>query len=85
MEPATGEAFFLQFLHVDTDCYQRVLDESGFKITQKRLHRNPFFTRILVTATISIRSPLLPFPNSARIYASDFCWGSDRLALLGQY
>ena len=25
--PATGEAFFLQFSHVDTECYQRFLDE----------------------------------------------------------
>jgi len=25
--PATGEAFFLQFSHVDTVCYQRFLDE----------------------------------------------------------
>ncbi|MBD1868857.1 IS630 family transposase [Cyanobacteria bacterium FACHB-471] len=27
VEPATGEAFFLQFSHVDTMCYQRFLDE----------------------------------------------------------
>jgi transposase len=27
VEPATGEAFFLQFSHVDTECYQRFLDE----------------------------------------------------------
>jgi transposase len=27
IEPATGEAFFLQFSHVDTECYQRFLDE----------------------------------------------------------
>jgi len=27
VEPATGESFFLQFSHVDTDCYQRFLDE----------------------------------------------------------
>jgi len=27
VEPATGEAFFLQFSHVDTVCYQRFLDE----------------------------------------------------------
>lgn len=27
VEPATGEAFFLQFSHVDTLCYQRFLDE----------------------------------------------------------
>ena len=27
VEPATGESFFLEFSHVDTDCYQRFLDE----------------------------------------------------------
>lgn len=27
VEPATGKAFFLQFSHVDTVCYQRFLDE----------------------------------------------------------
>lgn len=27
VEPATGESFFLQFSHVDTQCYQRFLDE----------------------------------------------------------
>lgn len=27
VEPATGESFFLQFSHVDTDCYQRFLNE----------------------------------------------------------
>ena len=27
VEPATGEAFFLQFSHVDTQCFQRFLDE----------------------------------------------------------
>lgn len=27
VEPATGEAFCLQFSHVDTECYQRFLDE----------------------------------------------------------
>ena len=27
MEPATGASFFLQFSHVDTDCYQWFLDE----------------------------------------------------------
>ena len=27
IEPATGESFFLQFSHVDTQCYQRFLDE----------------------------------------------------------
>lgn len=27
VEPATGEAFLLQFSHVDTQCYQRFLDE----------------------------------------------------------
>ncbi|KAM3098821.1 IS630 family transposase [Phormidesmis sp. 146-12] len=27
VEPATGESFFLQFSHVDTDCYQWFLDE----------------------------------------------------------
>ena len=27
VEPATGESFFLQFSHADTDCYQRFLDE----------------------------------------------------------
>jgi hypothetical protein len=27
VEPATGEAFFLQFSHVDTVCFQRFLDE----------------------------------------------------------
>lgn len=27
VEPATGEAFFLQFSHVDTDCFQRFLEE----------------------------------------------------------
>jgi transposase len=27
IEPATGESFFLQFSHVDTECYQRFLDE----------------------------------------------------------
>nr|WP_290228440.1 IS630 family transposase [Trichocoleus desertorum] len=26
-EPATGASFFLQFSHVDTECYQRFLDE----------------------------------------------------------
>ena len=25
VEPATGESFFLQFSHVDTECYQRFL------------------------------------------------------------
>jgi len=27
VEPTTGASFFLQFSHVDTDCYQRFLDE----------------------------------------------------------
>ena len=27
VEPATGESFFCQFSHVDTECYQRFLDE----------------------------------------------------------
>jgi transposase len=27
VEPATGESFFLQFSHVDTECFQRFLDE----------------------------------------------------------
>ena len=27
VEPTTGNAFFLQFSHVDTDCYQRFLNE----------------------------------------------------------
>ncbi|MEW6498804.1 MAG: IS630 family transposase [Cyanobacteriota bacterium] len=27
VEPATGESLFLQFSHVDTECYQRFLDE----------------------------------------------------------
>ncbi|MCY7273445.1 MAG: hypothetical protein LH702_06790 [Phormidesmis sp. CAN_BIN44] len=27
VEPATGSSLFLQFTHVDTDCYQRFLDE----------------------------------------------------------
>lgn len=27
VEPASGEAFFLQFSHVDTECYQRFLEE----------------------------------------------------------
>ncbi|WP_190760127.1 IS630 family transposase [Microcoleus sp. FACHB-68] len=27
VEPATGESFFLQLNHVDTECYQRFLDE----------------------------------------------------------
>ena len=27
VEPATGESFFLQFSHVDTECYQWFLDE----------------------------------------------------------
>ncbi len=27
VEPATGESFFLQFSHVDAECYQRFLDE----------------------------------------------------------
>lgn len=27
VEPATGASFFLQFSHVDTDCYQKFLDE----------------------------------------------------------
>jgi hypothetical protein len=27
VEPATGESFFWQFSHVDTECYQRYLDE----------------------------------------------------------
>jgi transposase len=27
VEPATGESFFLQFSHVDTDCFQMFLDE----------------------------------------------------------
>ncbi len=27
VEPATGESFFLQFSHVDTECYQAFLDE----------------------------------------------------------
>lgn len=27
VEPTTGTSFFLQFSHVDTDCYQRFLDE----------------------------------------------------------
>ena len=27
VEPATGESFFLEFSHVDSDCYQRFLDE----------------------------------------------------------
>lgn len=27
VEPITGERFFLQFSHVDTDCYQRFVDE----------------------------------------------------------
>lgn len=27
VEPATGESFFRQFSHVDTECYQRFLDE----------------------------------------------------------
>jgi transposase len=27
VEPATGEAFFLEFSHVDTDCYQLFLDQ----------------------------------------------------------
>jgi hypothetical protein len=27
VEPASGEYFFLQFSDVDTDCYQRFLDE----------------------------------------------------------
>jgi transposase len=27
VEPATGESLFLQFSHVDTQCYQRFLDE----------------------------------------------------------
>ncbi|OKH22986.1 DDE endonuclease [Hydrococcus rivularis NIES-593] len=27
VEPATGNALFLQFSHVDSDCYQRFLDE----------------------------------------------------------
>ena len=27
VEPTTGESFFLQFSHVDTDCYQKFLDE----------------------------------------------------------
>jgi len=27
VEPVTGESFFLQFSHVDTECYQRFLDE----------------------------------------------------------
>ncbi len=27
VEPATGESFFWEFSHVDTDCYQRFLDE----------------------------------------------------------
>ena len=27
VEPATGESFFLQFSDLDTDCYQRFLDE----------------------------------------------------------
>jgi transposase len=27
VEPATGEAFFWQFSHVDTECYQRFLQE----------------------------------------------------------
>ncbi len=27
VEPATGESFFWQFSHVDTECYQRFLDE----------------------------------------------------------
>lgn len=27
VEPATGESYFLQFSHVDTQCYQRFLDE----------------------------------------------------------
>ncbi|GAP99024.1 transposase [Leptolyngbya sp. NIES-2104] len=27
VDPATGEAFFLEFSHVDTDCYQLFLDQ----------------------------------------------------------
>jgi hypothetical protein len=27
VEPTTGESFFLEFSHVDTECYQRFLDE----------------------------------------------------------
>ncbi len=27
VEPVTGESFLLQFSHVDTECYQRFLDE----------------------------------------------------------
>ena len=27
VEPATGESFFLQFSHVDTECFQRFLNE----------------------------------------------------------
>ena len=27
VEPATGESFFLEFSHVDSDCYQKFLDE----------------------------------------------------------
>ncbi len=27
VEPATGESFFLEFSHVDSDCYQRFLDK----------------------------------------------------------
>jgi DDE superfamily endonuclease len=27
VEPATGASFFLQFSHVDTECFQRFLDE----------------------------------------------------------
>jgi transposase len=27
VEPITGESFFLQFSHVDTECFQRFLDE----------------------------------------------------------
>jgi hypothetical protein len=27
VEPSTGESFFLQFSHVDTECFQRFLDE----------------------------------------------------------
>ncbi len=88
VEPATGESFFLQFSHVDTECYQWFLDEFSkaypdslniLQVDNGRFHNGKDL--IVPENVILLFQPpycpeLNPIERLSEHLKADLCWAS---------
>jgi len=93
VEPATGESFFLQFSHVDTDCYQRFLDEFSktypdslniLQVDNGRFHKSK---NLIVPENIILRhlsGGILP-PENAVLFQPPYCPELNPIERLWEY